>query len=148
MIAPSFHQIPIRITFGAFTGFLLAKIAGSSPRLWVKVAVISSLADSILFLGIVQITGEKISRKMTHLLIHALVSIIEIIALRRLDLLAHNGTLVIGAYAVARCFVLAVLKADYFKEPLPRMQFDGQLSKVREPSRKDRNSPATSPRVM
>lgn len=107
MTAPNFHQIPFRMLLGAVTGYISAKLAGSSPTVWAKVSVIASLADSILYLGIIEISKQKINRKVTYLFTHAIVSTIEILALRRLDLIAKNGTLIVSAYAIMRCVIIS-----------------------------------------
>jgi len=114
MVEPSFHRIPLTLGGGVIVGVVLAKLAGSSLVQWAKVAVIASLADAMLYLGVIEIVNrnthgldQKSYRKWTYVCTHTLVSAIEILALRKLELIARNGTILVSCFAITRCVLLS-----------------------------------------
>lgn len=109
---PTFSNIPLRMIFSALTGTISAKISGSSARLWATISVISALAEDVLYLGLIQVNDRN--RKWTYILTHAIVSTVEIIALRKFDLIARNGTLVVSGYAILRCAIFSGLNETVF----------------------------------
>ena len=100
---PTFHQIPVRMLIGAAMGAISAKIAGSSIRLWAQTSVIISIADSIFYLALIQGTEKLVGKKITYLCIHAVMSVIEVVALRKQNLIATIGTFVVSAINVSVC---------------------------------------------
>ena len=79
-----------------------------------KVSLISTLAECILFLGIVQVNKHITDRKFTYLCVHSIVSTVEILALRRLDLIATKGTIVISGYTILRIVFFSRIENKLF----------------------------------
>jgi len=105
-IPSDFHQIPQKVLVGVGGGVFCAWMAGSEVLQWTKVSIISALADSLLSIIFLRIGGGTLNKKWTYLTTHGLVSIAEIIALRRLGLIGSKGTVVVSAYAIFRCIIL------------------------------------------
>ena len=149
MLTPSFDQIPFRIAFGALIGMVSANFAGSSSKQWARIAVISSLADSVFYLSIMRLIDRKFSRKVTLILIHAIVSAVEITALHHLELIAKNGAIAMTIFALVRCTSQAFMfKEEQLFEVNSRVPLEALGSSNREHSRRERNSPVTSPRML
>lgn len=113
-LAPTISQIPVRIASGATIGYFAAKITHASTKLWIRIVVISSIVESILFLAIVESFKPMVKRKCTYLLVHSFISVAEMIVLNHCDLIASKGTFILTAYTLSSLIFFSRLGEDKF----------------------------------
>lgn len=105
--APTLVTLPRNLLVSTTNHYIFSKIAQSSTSLWMTVAIISSLAENLLFIGIIQFKNYFPNRKWTFISIHALFSPIEIEALQHFQLISIKGAILLYTYAIIRLTIFS-----------------------------------------
>lgn len=93
---PSFEALPLRMAFNSVCSAIAGEIAGSSPSQWAKISAITTMAHDILFLVIASSTSSLRERYSIVACTEAAFGLIHIIALRRFNLIASAGIVLLG----------------------------------------------------
>jgi hypothetical protein len=93
---PTIENFPYLVARDAGFGYILGKIADSSPSQWAKIYVISSIACHTLFLTLSIPLDNLREMCILYSFTNATFSTINIIALRHFNLIGTTGTVILG----------------------------------------------------
>lgn len=110
-VLPTIEQVPFRILLEGGLGYVCGKIANVSATEWAKIAIISSLAQDILYLLLSNNNNAPHNYKLSvYAVVHTVVGAIEIVALRRMNLIATQGTLILSGFIAWHVIYMISLK--------------------------------------